>query len=301
MNRNLQKNPPMKERNNMQVILISGMLAAGKSIALRVIQDLGYYCVDNMPISLIKDFVELLRTKDDAPEKVGFVIDMRGEVFFEQLDEALQYLNENTDLKTVFVDAKDDVLIQRYKTQRRRHIMSDGERLSLTIKKERSLVNPIKNISDYVFDTSETTDNEFRAKLLEVLDTSSMDRLRVAIVSFGFKYGIPKDADYIFDVRFIKNPYHDPSLRHMTGLDSQVADYIASFSETEEFTGKIASLLEYIIPRFYEDGRRQLIIAFGCTGGRHRSVYFADLMKNLALKYTNNVIVEHRDIQKDKY
>lgn len=285
----------------MQVVLISGMLAAGKSIALRVIQDLGYYCVDNMPISLIKEFIELLRQKEDAPEKVGLVIDMRGEVFFEELEDALQYLSENTDLKTVFVDAKDDVLIQRYKTQRRRHIMSDGERLSVTIKRERSLVNSIKNISDYVFDTSETTDNEFRAKLLEVLDTSDKDRLRVAIVSFGFKYGMPKDADYIFDVRFIKNPYHDPSLRHMTGLDKEVEDYITSFDETTEFTEKISSLLDYVIPRFLEDGRRQLIVAFGCTGGRHRSVYFAQSMKQLALKYTNNVLVEHRDILKDKY
>ncbi len=285
----------------MQVVLISGMLAAGKSIALRVIQDLGYYCVDNMPISLIKEFIELLRQREDAPEKVGLVIDMRGEVFFNELEDALQYLNETTDLKTVFVDAKDDVLIQRYKTQRRRHIMSDGERLSVTIKRERALVNSIKNISDYVFDTSETTDNEFRAKLLEVLDTSDKDRLRAVIVSFGFKYGIPKDADYIFDVRFIKNPYHVPELRHMTGLDKEVADYISSFDETTEFTEKISSLLDYIIPRFYEDGRRQLIIAFGCTGGRHRSVYFAQSMKELALKYTNNVIIEHRDILKDKY
>ncbi len=285
----------------MQVVLISGMLAAGKSIALRVIQDLGYYCVDNMPISLIKEFIELLKKREDAPEKVGLVIDMRGEIFFEQLEDALRYLNENTDLKTVFVDAKDDVLIQRYKTQRRRHIMSDGERLSVTIARERSLVNSIKNISDYVFDTSETTDNEFRSKLIEVLDTSGRDRLRVAIVSFGFKYGIPKDADYIFDMRFIKNPYHEPTLRNMTGLDSEVAEYIDSFEETTEFTEKTASLLEYVIPRFYDDGRRQLIIAFGCTGGRHRSVYFAEKMKDLALRFTNNVIVEHRDIHKDKY
>lgn len=285
----------------MQVVLISGMLAAGKSIALRVFQDLGYYCVDNMPISLIKEFVELLKLKEDAPEKVGLVVDMRGEVFFDELEDALQYLTENTDLKTIFVDAKDDVLIQRYKTQRRRHLMGEGERLSLTIQRERKLVNTIKNISDYVFDTSETTDNEFRGKLLEVLDTSGKDRLRVVLVSFGFKYGIPKDADYIFDVRFIKNPYHEPSLRHMTGLDKEVADYISSFEETSVFSEKITSLLDYVIPSFYEDGRRQLIIAVGCTGGRHRSVYFAELLKETAMKYTNNVVIEHRDISKDKY
>ena len=285
----------------MQVVLISGMLAAGKSIALRVFQDLGYYCVDNMPISLIKEFVEQLKSKEDAPEKIGLVVDMRGEVFFNELEDALQYLTENTDLKTIFVDAKDDVLIQRYKTQRRRHLMGGGERLSVTIKRERALVNSIKNVSDYVFDTSETTDTEFRAKLLEVLDTSGKDRLRVVLVSFGFKYGIPKDADYIFDVRFIKNPYHEPSLRHMTGLDEEVVKYISSFEETAEFSEKISSLLDYVIPRFYEDGRRQLIIAVGCTGGRHRSVYFAESLKNTALRHTNNVLIEHRDILKDKY
>lgn len=285
----------------MKVILISGMLAAGKSIALRVIQDLGYYCVDNLPVPLVCDFIDLLKKRVDSPDKVGLVLDMRGEAFFDELENMLSYLSENTDLTTLFVDAKDDVLIQRYKTQRRRHIMSKGERLSLTIKTERALVDPIKNISDYVIDTSETTDNEFRSRLLEILDNSGKDRLRVSVVSFGFKYGIPKDADYIFDVRFIKNPYHEPHLRHMTGLDNDVSEYISSFDETTEFTQKITSLLEYVIPKFYEDGRRQLIIAFGCTGGRHRSVYFAEKMKDVASEFTNNVFVEHRDIQKDKY
>ncbi|MBE6037905.1 MAG: RNase adapter RapZ [Anaerofustis stercorihominis] len=285
----------------MQVVLISGMLAAGKSIALRVVQDLGYYCVDNLPANMIKDFIELVSSGENAPEKIGLVVDMRGQAFFKELEDALAYLSQHTDLKRIFVDADDDVLIQRYKTQRRRHIMSEGERLELTIKKERELMSMLKGVSDYVIDTSLTTDNEFRAKLLEILDTGDRDRLQVALVSFGFKYGIPTDADYIFDVRFIKNPYHDLSLRHMTGLDAGVKEYISGFDETKEFTEKISSLLDYVIPQFINDGRRQLIVAFGCTGGRHRSVFFAESMKELALKHTNNVDIEHRDIHKDSY
>ena len=286
----------------MKVILVTGMLASGKSIALRVFQDLGYYCIDNLPPSLIISFVELAKKSDPQIEKVAFVVDARGEAFFNELDKAMLYLKSETNCEILFVDANDEVLIQRYKLMRRKHLMADHERMEETILRERKTLEPLRKIANYFIDTSITKDKEFKQKMFEIF-SSETDRVEfvVNIVSFGFKYGILKDADDVFDVRFLPNPYYIDDLKPLTGLDCKVKDYVFDYPETGIFIQKVCDLFEFLIPCYAREGKQQLIIGIGCSGGRHRSVAVAEEVGKKLSESNYIVTVEHRDLLKDEY
>lgn len=286
----------------MNVILVTGMLASGKSIALRVFQDLGYYCIDNLPPSLIISFVELAKKSDPQIGKVAFVVDARGEAFFNDLDKAMLYLQSETDCEILFVDADDEVLIQRYKLMRRKHMMAEHERIEETILRERKTLEPLRKIANYYIDTSATRDKEFKQKMFEMFSSlSGKPEFVVNVVSFGFKYGILKDADIVYDVRFLPNPYYVDELKSLTGLDEKVKLYVFDFEQTDIFILKICDLFRFLIPCYAKEGKSQLIVGIGCSGGRHRSVAVAEEIARKLSGLGYITTAEHRDILKDEY
>ncbi len=286
----------------MKVILVTGMLASGKSIALRVLQDLGYYCIDNLPPSLIISFIELTKKSEPRIDKVALVVDMRGEAFFSELDNAMIYLQAETECEILFVDADDEVLIQRYKLMRRRHIMAESERIEETILRERKILEPLRKIADYFIDTSNLKEKSLKDKLLKYFsDTDQTKHFILNIVSFGFKYGILKDADMVFDARFLPNPYYHEALKHLTGLDPKVQNYVMGFDESKEFVERIYEFVAFLLPFYKREGRAQLVLGLGCSGGRHRSVTLAEMLAKKFNEQEATVTIEHRDHYKDEY
>jgi len=284
----------------MKVLILTGMLASGKSIALRVLQDLGYYCIDNLPPNLIRPLIEAVEGSNQSIRKVALVLDMRGEAFFSHLEEALDYLNTLDSSEIVFFDASDEVLIQRYKLQRRRHLMAGEERVEETIKRERAMLEPLRETADYTIDTSELTDAQLREKLIRLFDASTgqPSNLSIIVVSFGFKYGILRDVDIAMDVRFLPNPYYIASMRHLTGLDREVSEYVLSSEVTQNFLSRFASLICFLVPHYIKEGKKQLVIGIGCSGGQHRSPAIA---AELALRLAEagfQCSTEHRDLAK---
>lgn len=285
----------------MKVVLITGMLASGKSIALRVFQDMDYYVIDNMPPSLIPKFLDLATNTTPAIDKVAFVIDIRAEGLFKDIDEAIDYLKETTIFDILFIDANDEVLLSRYKLNRRRHIAFDNDRIGEAIRKERALLAPLREMSNYIIDTSLMTESEMKLKIHEIYDESGDGKTRflINIMSFGFKYGIPSDADMVFDARFAPNPYYIPELKPLCGLDKAVSDYVMSFDETVSFLDRITDMIRFLLPYYIREGKTQLVIAVGCSGGRHRSVALAEGLKNALDDGDISVICEHRDLEID--
>ena len=286
----------------MKILLLTGMLASGKSIALRMLQDLGYYCIDNLPPSLIRPFIEIAQNSNPKIDKIALVIDMRGEAFFSSLDEALSDIRRTGDCEILFFDADDEILIQRYKLQRRKHLMGRDERIEETIKRERETLSGLLNMADHVIDTSQLVDDDLKKKLQSLFVDFPSDRsITVNIVSFGFKYGILKDADLVMDVRFLPNPYYVSELRMLDGRSEEIKSYVMSFEVTRQFTEKFADMIRFLIPHYIKEGKSQLIIGIGCSGGRHRSAAIAQEISGLLKSDNTAVFTEHRDIEKDKY
>ncbi len=286
----------------MKVILVTGMLASGKSIALRIFQDLGYYCIDNLPPSLIRSFIELTKKSEPQIHKVALVVDARGEAFFNELESAMSYLKAETNFEILFIDAMDEILIQRYKLMRRRHLMAENERIEETILRERKMLQSLREKADYIIDTSYLKDNQLKTKLLSIFSGNDISKkLMINIVSFGFKYGILKDGDLIFDVRFLPNPYYDENLKFLTGLNEKVQNYVLGFDESVEFINRLYNLIEFLIPFYFKEGKSQLIVGIGCSGGRHRSVVIAEELAKKFMKEDLIISIEHRDINKDEY
>lgn len=286
----------------MKVVLITGMLASGKSIALRVFQDLGYYVIDNMPPSLIQPFLKLASSSSPKIEKAAFVVDVRAEGFFKDINSAIEFLEENTLFDILFIDARDEVLLSRYKLNRRRHIAFDEDRISEAINKERQRLAPLKEKADYYIDTSKLTEARLKKRIHEIYDDAGEVEARflINVTSFGFKYGILTDADMVFDARFAPNPYYIDELKPLSGLDGSVADYVFDFEETNVFLNRITELIVFLLPFFEREGKTQLVLGVGCSGGRHRSVAISErLAQNLSKATDCIVICEHRDIEKD--
>lgn len=285
----------------MKVVLITGMLASGKSIALRVFQDMDYYVIDNMPPSLIPPFLQLAVNTKPKIEKVAFVVDVRAEGFFNSINEAIKYLDDNTVFDILYIDASDDVLLSRYKLNRRRHIAFDNDRISEAIRKEREKLEQLKNQADYIIDTTDLKESEFKAKIHEIYDEEGFGRRRflLNITSFGFKYGILKDADLVFDARFVPNPYYLDELKPLSGLEENVSKYVLNFEETQVFIDKITDMITYLLPFFIKEGKTQLVVGIGCSGGRHRSVAITEEIKHRLNGIDCNIITDHRDIDKD--
>lgn len=285
----------------MRFVIITGMSGAGKSTALKTLEDMGYFCVDNLPIQLIMRFAQIACDDDNNINNVAIGVDIRSGVYLEQLLEGLKQLKETKyNYEILFLDSNDDILIRRYKETRRNHPLARNGRVEDGTKIERSRIAFLKKEADYIIDTTSLLTRELKAELDKIfIENAEYNNFIVSMVSFGFKYGIPRDADLIFDVRFLPNPYYDLELRQLTGNDEAIQNFVMQFDASKEFMNKIVDLLEFLIPNYIKEGKNGLVIGIGCTGGKHRSVTLANgIYKELqALPYS--IRIDHRDIEKD--
>ena len=286
----------------MKLVIVTGMSGAGKTVALKMLEDLGFYCVDNMPVQLMEKFVDLLRENPGEPENVAMGVDIRSGFDFPQLQEVLdRWKMRKIPWQILFLDASDEVLIKRYKETRRNHPLAGNGRLDRGIAREREKIAFLKRQADYILDTSSLLTRELREELARIFSGGQpYENLFVTVLSFGFKYGIPVDADLVFDVRFLPNPYYVEELKYRTGEEKQVQEYVMQGGTCEIFLEKLFDLMEFLIPNYIKEGKNQLVIAVGCTGGKHRSVTVAGaLYEKLKEKKELGVKLEHRDIDKD--
>ncbi|MDF2716970.1 MAG: hypothetical protein K0R28_3895 [Paenibacillus sp.] len=294
----------MEDSSNVaRLVIITGMSGAGKTIAVQSLEDLGFFCVDNLPPVLIPKFAELIDQSKGRIGKVALVIDLRGREFFTALSESLRTIKENYTLtyEILFLDATDSTLVQRYKESRRRHPLAP-EGLPLDgIHLERKLLEELKGMATQVIDTSSLKPTELKERIVSRFTSIGKGSISVNVISFGFKYGIPIDADLIFDVRFLPNPHYVEQLRPNTGLDPDVYDYVMKWSETKEFLTKLIDMLQFLIPQYAKEGKSQVVVGIGCTGGKHRSVAIAEYLgKMLGNSETETVRVSHRDADRDR-
>ncbi len=287
--------------NKLNIVIITGMSGAGKTVAIQSFEDMGYFTVDNMPPLLIEKFVELLNTPDNKIDKVAMVVDMRSRAFFDHLRGIVTELTDytNVNFKLLFLDANDAELVSRYKETRRSHPLAIDGRTMDGIVKEREILADLKNLAELVIDTSELTPRNLRAEILQKFSTSSSSTFRIEVLSFGFKYGLPLDADLVFDVRFLPNPHYISELRDKNGQDEAVYNYVMNHPQSEEFYQNLMKLLVPILPAYQKEGKSVLTIAFGCTGGQHRSVAFAERVSK-ALKDEWHLNTSHRDKDRRK-
>jgi UPF0042 nucleotide-binding protein len=279
------------------------MSGAGKSTALKMMEDIGFYCVDNLPIPLLQKFVELTELQQNPElQKVAVGIDIRSGLALDELQEILSHIRANGGtFEILFLDAEDTVLVKRYKETRRSHPLAVGERVDKGIAKERKKLAFLKEQADYIIDTSQLLTRELKAEIDKIfVQNQDYKNLFITVLSFGFKYGIPADADLVFDVRFLPNPFYVEGLRAKTGEDKEIRDYVMQFPEAHEFLAKLTDLLNFLIPNYISEGKNQLVIAVGCTGGKHRSVTLANaLYEQLSGRKEYGIKIEHRDIGKD--
>ncbi len=283
-----------------EIVLLTGVSGAGKSTAMGFMEDIGYYCIDNMPAELIDDFIRLIE-KSDAYSKIAIVADVRSKGVFEAFRDSVSSLKQGDySVKIIYLDIKNHVALKRYKLTRRKHPFSDkfSGAIEDALKYEKEVLMPILQASDYVIDTSDLTAPELRKRLTQILLGDDKEVMNIHVMSFGFKHGIPTDADFVLDVRCLPNPYWLEELRSKTGLDKEVVDYVFSFSESNELLTRVESLLDYLIPLYIREGKSQLVIAMGCTGGNHRSVAYAEALKTYFSQSWDNVTVNHRDIER---
>lgn len=284
----------------MRFVIVTGMSGAGKLTAQKMLEDLGYYCVDNLPIPLISKFVELILEPNREITKVVLGIDVRADQSFDEVQSALDDLKKkNFPYEILFMDSSDETLQKRYKESRRMHPLSPDGRVIDGIQKERAILKKIKSESDYVIDTSKLLTRELKQELENIfVNNESYNSLMVNILSFGFKHGLPSDVDLVFDVRFLPNPYYIEDLKEKSGNDKEVRDYVMACPESKIFLDKLIDMLLFLIPNYVKEGKNQLVIGIGCTGGRHRSVTLAnELYAQLKDQGTFGLKIEHRDLK----
>lgn len=286
----------------MRIVIVTGISGAGKSTALKMLEDAGYFCVDNLPVPLLPKFMEMLILPGSEYTKVGLGIDIRSSQKFGQLRENLETLRKkDVKFEILFLDASDEALIKRYKETRRSHPLAGDGRVDKGIDEERRRTIFLKQQADYIIDTSQMLTRELRSEILKIfVENKNYKNLYVTILSFGFKYGIPGDADLVFDVRFLPNPYYIQDLRPMSGNDAPVRDYVMSSETARKFLDKLVDMVQFLIPNYVAEGKNQLVIGIGCTGGKHRSVTLANaLYYALEQEEGYGLKIEHRDIEKD--
>ena len=285
------------------LVIITGMSGAGKTIAVQSLEDLGFFCVDNLPPVLIPKFAELIEQSQGRIAKVALVIDLRGREFFTALSESLNYIREHYTIhyEILFLDATDSVLVQRYKESRRRHPLAPEGMPLDGIHLERKLLEDLKGWATQVIDTSSLKPAALKEKIIGRFTDLDRNNISINVTSFGFKYGVPIDADLIFDVRFLPNPHYVEQLRPKTGQEPEVYDYVMKWPETQTFLSKLLDMLQYLIPLYHKEGKSQVVIGIGCTGGKHRSVAIAEYLgRRLGSSETEFVRVSHRDSDRDR-
>lgn len=285
----------------MKMVIVTGMSGAGKSTALNVLEDEGYYCVDNMPITLIPKFAELAAGQEKGYSNIALGIDIRSGGALGELAAVLAELSgRHYNYKILYLDSSDEVLVKRYKETRRTHPLAKDDRVDRAIALERARMEFLKKQADYIIDTSQMLTRELKHELEKIFVTGgSYSNLFVTVLSFGFKYGIPADADLVFDVRFLPNPYYVEALKALTGNDQAIRDYVMGFKAAQTFLDKLDDLVEFLLPNYVQEGKNSLVIGIGCTGGKHRSVTLANALSERLKKTEYGCKVEHRDIEKD--
>ena len=286
----------------MRFIIVTGLSGAGKSEATNALEDMGYFCVDNLPPKLIKKFAEVCKQSKGSIDKVALVMDIRGGIFFDDLFESLSELSkEQFQYEILFLDTSDEVLVKRFKEKRRSHPLAPGGRVITGIELERQNLRDVKDKADVIIDTSKYAIKDLREEMARKFGDKEMPekQMAITILSFGFKYGIPVDSDLVFDVRFIPNPFYIPELKPFSGNDEPVKNYVMEQTETQTFLQKANDMFEFLIPNYQKEGKRQLIISIGCTGGRHRSVAIANSIYETLRANNHDVYIEHRDIKED--
>jgi len=289
---------PARKADARQLVLVTGLSGSGKGSVLKTFEDLGYYCVDNLPVALIPTFTELYEEGRGEIERAALLVDAREGQQIEKLPGIFRKLRSEHPITLLFIEATDDALMRRFSETRRPHPLSNGDSVAEGIRAERRRLAPIRRIADVTIDTTKFNVHELRELIIDRFQKASRKPLLVSIVSFGFRYGIPTDADLVFDVRFLPNPHFVPRLRPFTGKDNRVARYIQSFPQTGEFLRRIESLLTYLIPHYIQEGKSYLTIGLGCTGGRHRSVTLAEVVRRALQRKGYTAKVVHRDLDK---
>ena len=285
----------------MEILILTGMSGAGKTHAANTLEDLGYYCVDNMPAVMISEFVNIYKRVPDKIQAVAFVIDVRGESEFDTLIKQLDIIKTEHICRLVFLDCSDEIIITRYKETRRNHPLTLIKNIPIreAIIKERELLQEAKQKSDFIIDTTKTAVQQLKERLTAIVKSSAESGISINCMSFGYKYGVPSEADLVFDVRCFPNPFYIESMREKTGLDSDVIDYVLSHKDTLDFIEKLKDITAFLLPLYISEGRASLIIAVGCTGGKHRSVCISEVLKKYLLERNYNATSVHRDINKN--
>jgi len=283
----------------ISIIIISGLSGSGKSTALRTLEDLGFFCVDNLPILLLPKFIELCNSSSDDISKVALVMDVRERTFLKEYQPTIERMrNDNCRIELFFLECSDDFLLQRFSETRRQHPLSDDGSVLASITRERELLKEMKAHADRIIDTSELNVHQLRQRIEDCFMGGSKRDMAITFMSFGFKYGIPHEADIVFDVRFLPNPYFIRELKELDGNDRRVSGYVFSRPETAAFLEKIKDLLLFQIPLFEREGKSYLTVAAGCTGGRHRSVAVSNYLSDFFLQARQRIYVTHRDLEK---
>ncbi len=285
----------------MRFVIVTGMSGAGKSTVLRFLEDINFFCVDNLPPALIPKFAELCYEQGGEIDKVAMGIDIRGGKLFSDLFSVLSILQGlGYDYEILFLDASEKTLIKRYKESRRSHPLSKGGSIAEGIAKERQMLEDVKKKATYIIETSHILTRELKEQINRIfLENQKFESLIITVCSFGFKYGIPVDSDLVFDVRFLPNPFYIQELKELTGNDAPVSNYVMNFEESNVFLDKLTDMLEFLIPQYIKEGKNQLIISIGCTGGKHRSVTLANALYEKLYKKNHNILLKHNDIEKD--
>ncbi|WP_050616394.1 RNase adapter RapZ [Bacillus testis] len=291
----------IEHNKDASLVIITGMSGAGKTVAVQSFEDLGYFCVDNLPPTLLPKFLELMKESGNKMNKVALVMDLRGREFFDHLAKALDDMSDSSAVKPqiLFLEADDSALVRRYKETRRTHPLAPAGLPLEGIKLERKFLQDLKGRAQTIYNTSKMKPRELREKILKEFSSNNRPQFSVNIMSFGFKHGLPIDADTVFDVRFLPNPYYIESMRPKTGMDEDVSSYVLKWSETTKFLEKVTELLSFMLPYYKREGKAQLVIAIGCTGGQHRSVAIAEYLGKY-FKDDYHTVVTHRDAKNQK-
>lgn len=284
----------------MEFVIITGMSGAGKSQAIKIMEDINYYCMDNLPPALLPNFAELCSSSSKDVNKVAVVADIRGGIFFKDLFNSLDELkNKGIKYRILFLDASDGELVKRYKEQRRPHPLSSTGTIVDGIREERLSLEEVKRRSDYIIDTTSMKMGRLKEELLNIFVQGNISyNINITVMSFGYKYGLPQDSDLVFDVRFLPNPFYIEELKSFTGNDKNVQDYVMGFDTTSTFIDKLKDMLFFLLPHYIKEGKSNLVISIGCTGGKHRSVTISNHIAQILSNENYRVLLNHRDVEK---